>query len=525
MDAAIEEGKDNLHGSPNPTLDDAVSAIKDQWNQRLQNAWSDWRTLWNSNIEDPTLQTGIQQKVAVSARFRVLPEDRKAYDRFVGSPDGAYVQMFLSNPQYQDLTDLVRAVLIRWRKGADALRFSYQFKWFVLVLGALKQISLRVPRDVVEAGLQPQTIFELFCQYSVDNREVFSWPYDKTYAMSGDAMDIEDMIRLLTQTNNGRPCDLLRDLDTKLNEIANRVNARIEAVEVKIREPGIRDRPLAEKKDLLRKYMASRPISNGTLFYLCILRNLPFPLSFLLLRHMQTYSMGTMVVMVKGSRTGNTIVGHACFTFGNDYVQRMHGGHFSMWGQSIIFHPENIAQLPNVYCNDHISGGGVKFWPYTEESRNVYNGRAGDAPSNLYDMHCVTVPAHWQPESTFIDITGNYDPRLCNDEQARISHRLQYPSAALYRNYWEWKHINPDVRNDPSSMPHPRYNTICCRGTQLMYSYTGNGQFKKKVGVRGLGHWGSNVYEGCRADRTGKGRHCLREIQDDFLQPLPFLWP
>jgi len=202
----------------------------------------------------------------------------------------------------------------------------------------------------------------------------------------------------------------------------------------------------------------------------------------------------------------------------------MHGGNFSMWGQTIVFHPENIAQLSNVYCNSYISGGGVKFWPYTEESKNVYNGLAGDAPTSIYDMHCVAVPAHWEAESPFIDITGAYDPRLCNDPASRVSHRYHYPSAELYRYYWEWKHINPDVKSEPSAPPHPRYNTICCRGGMIGYCYTGNGQFKKKMIVKGQGHWGPNVYEGCRADRIGVGKPCLREVKDEFLESVPFLW-
>jgi hypothetical protein len=487
-------------------------------NNALNEAFTMWFNLWDE-VSQPAvgLTSGLKPApMGTSVHFKVFPRDRQVFDRFVESADGRWIQRFLSYPQYRDLIDLVRAMLVHWKSLEN---FKFKLQWSVMVAAALRDIAAHPPPEVTEAKLPVDKMFREFCQFSVDTSTVFGWSYNNTFEDSDDDMDVLKMCHLLTRDGASK----LKALQLRLAQTQARVNNRVNAARNAVFANGVKDRTLGEKKGLLRKYMAARRITNGTLFYLCILRNLPFPLSFLLLRHMETYSMGTMVTMVKGSRTGNTIVGHACFTFGNDFVQRMHGGHFSMWGQAVIFHPENIAQLPNVFCNNYVSGEGVQFWRYTDESRNVYNGQGGEGPQCIYDIHCVAVPAYWEPQGSFIDITGNYDTRVCNDPSSRLGQEFHYPTAPLYRDYWEWRHINPDVKNEPTTPPHPRYNTICCRGTVRGYVYSGNGQFHKKTIIKGQGHWGPNVYEGCKEARIGQAGAFLREVKDEFLEPVPFL--
>jgi hypothetical protein len=258
-------------------------------------------------------------------------------------------------------------------------------------------------------------------------------------------------------------------------------------------------------RDTLIKMLFAAVISDGGLLMLCIKCNLVYPLQFLLFRHMQTYQMGSMVWMVAGYATGATFVGHALFTFGNDPIQRMHTGNFSLWAKSLVQAQENIAIARDIYCKSYICGGGTKFWKYyNQQHRDIYLGEISPEDHDLADLHCVAVPASWTPAGPYMDITGNYDPAYCSN----VSNEVHYPTAPLYASYWGWAHREGDEGRNPWniemwSVQEPRYNTIVCQGHQKGWVHTGQGQGEVEIVNQGQGHWGENVYPGVGKARNG----------------------
>ena len=234
-----------------------------------------------------------------------------------------------------------------------------------------------------------------------------------------------------------------------------------------------------------------------------------FPFGFLLLRPYMTYSMASAILTVGGSRTGETLVGHADFQLADNVVQKMHIGNFTMYLKSIVYQPHHVWIADNVMACGYIGGnnctfrapGGATDPPSLPEHASMF------ACMIPYDCEQEGVQEEWEQElPNPLDITGNYasgNPALTGLRNS--VKRQHYASSRFYANQFGWDNNDQNMSDDSLGTAN-RYNTLVFAGHYAMYN---PGSQRYDLVHENTGHRGNRIYAGC--GRVWKGLAKLLE--------------
>ena len=135
---------------------------------------------------------------------------------------------------------------------------------------------------------------------------------------------------------------------------------------------------------------------NGNVLQEIIRSNDVFPFGFLLMRPYMTYLMGTGILTVAGSGTGETLIGHADFQLADNVIQKMHVGNFTMYLKSIVYQQQNVFLAENIFAQGYVSGNNMEFW--TAEKSAKVRTQGGGVSATRGCKKCKAKKARTPPE-------------------------------------------------------------------------------------------------------------------------------
>jgi len=227
----------------------------------------------------------------------------------------------------------------------------------------------------------------------------------------------------------------------------------------------------------------------------------------LLLRPFQTYNMASAILMKGGLDTGFTAHGHHDFMLTDDVIHKVHIGHYTFYHKSIVKQPKNIILAEDIFAQSYVSGEGTNvFEGQGSEREPAENCFATELAQDTFTQDIIPIwipddPAN-PPIKNPLDITGFYSNEVLNTSNTTLRNVTEhYPNAAAYSSALGFDRLQNYGSQDQFLSPVRHLNTICFQGHQLSYD-------KKKEGFTRItintGHWGPNVYPGCRSVRNGE---------------------
>ena len=233
----------------------------------------------------------------------------------------------------------------------------------------------------------------------------------------------------------------------------------------------------------------------------------------MLVRPFMTYNMASAILMKGGLETGFTAHGHHDFMLTDDVIHKVHIGHYTFYHKSVVKQPKNVMIAEDIFAHSYISGEGTALFSGEEELQRQMNSShfiADLIPIWITEKHVRRRRGEPQPDTTKmpkitnpLDLTGYYGSNILNDQNSNLTDdKPHYPMAEQLSNLYQFgKYSNYTGGDDAFLAPIRHLNTICFRGHSISWS-----QAKKSHTAITLntGHWGPNVYPGCRAVRNGE---------------------
>ena len=220
----------------------------------------------------------------------------------------------------------------------------------------------------------------------------------------------------------------------------------------------------------------------------------------LLLRPFQTYNMASAILMKGGMETGFTAHGHHDFMLTDDVIHKVHIGHYTFYHKSIVKQPKNVILAEDIFAQSYVSGEGNGVFPSNGDDTFA------DQISNDTFIHDI-IPL-WIPSGVHediqnpLDITGSYSNDVLNTSNTTITdNKLHYPHADKYSTALGFDRLQNYGSDEQFLSPIRHLNTICFQGHQMAYDAKKEGFTKITMNT---GHWGPNVYPGCRSVRNGE---------------------
>ena len=257
----------------------------------------------------------------------------------------------------------------------------------------------------------------------------------------------------------------------------------------------------SSETDLLRRVaklaFLGQPVTLNT-FTRIVASDDVFPFGFLLLRPYMTYAMASAILTVAGSRTGETLVGHADFQLGDNIVQKMHIGNFTMYLKSIVYQPQHVWIAENVMACGYIGGNNCDFRKSDQLSDPPALPSDPSLIACLIPYDCAQssqVEQVWESEiPNPLDITGDYaagNPALA--ALRNTVKKLHYASALFYRSRFGWDNADQNMSDDSIGTSN-RYNTLTFAGHYAMYNPVTQ---RYDLVHENTGHRGNRIYQGC----------------------------
>ena len=236
----------------------------------------------------------------------------------------------------------------------------------------------------------------------------------------------------------------------------------------------------------------------------------------LLLRPWQTYNMASAILMKGGLDTGFTAHGHHDFMLTDDVIHKVHIGHYTFYHKSVVKQPKNIMIAEDIFSHSYVSGEGSSMFP----SDALPAALAED--SFAHDLIAVWVNPGDDSKIKVqnpLDLTGSYSSHVLDATNSRLDIQEHYKDADKYADalgFNSLQHYGDNPDNFLSPIRH--LNTVCFQGHMLTKDADGK---YTQVTVN-TGHWGPNVYPGCRSVRNGENaflkdmeyeKHSMRAFQ------------
>jgi len=227
---------------------------------------------------------------------------------------------------------------------------------------------------------------------------------------------------------------------------------------------------------------------------------------FILFRPWQTYRMASCILAKGGSELGNTYHGHHDFMLSDDILRKVHVGHYTFYSKSVVKRPKNYIVVEDVFAQGYVGGEGTEFFHNDksgsgqEDSKKLSTHMSNNTLGRGGSPSIVCVATGDCPQDNVVDITGRFHQTvydLYSDETA-LEHYEGSGTA-----YDDMKLSLIETYRQQSSDEYvqrvQRFNTVCFRGME-MTSVNG----KMEITQLNTGHWGENVYQGCRKVRDGE---------------------
>ena len=258
------------------------------------------------------------------------------------------------------------------------------------------------------------------------------------------------------------------------------------------------ERKSAPKAVSVRKILNGMTIRNHAWFMLwCAKNNVKVALTFLFAAPHMRFEGGDYIRCLGGAKLGRTFYAFPDTQVSRDAQQKMIYAHFTIRSRSVVYAPRNLYRVPAVYIRSYKGGAGHNLWRHNDADLAAYE--AGQIEER--DLFCMAVDPRWTPSAKFLDITGDFDPRLYGG-----SMRNHYPSARVYAQYWGWQHFPGVVSNTSRSETHPKYNTVCWHGAYKKFQPRGSNGGGDIIINPNTGHLG-DMYPGCADVRCGMALH------------------
>ncbi len=234
----------------------------------------------------------------------------------------------------------------------------------------------------------------------------------------------------------------------------------------------------------------------------------------LLLRPFQTYNMASAILMKGGLDTGFTAHGHHDFMLTDDVIHKVHIGHYTFYHKSIVKQPKNIILAEDIFAQSYVSGEGT----------NMFEGGdgTGSFKEQLHDGFTKDIIAIWIPGGKHpalanpLDITGRYSNQVLDARNSTVQDNIDhYPNARKYSDILGFNQLQNYGNADEFLAPVRHLNTICFKGHQM--SFDKNKKTFSKISIN-TGHWGPNVYPGCRSVRNGENAF-LKDMEYEKHKP------
>ena len=238
----------------------------------------------------------------------------------------------------------------------------------------------------------------------------------------------------------------------------------------------------------------------------------------LLLRPFQTYNMASGILMKGGLETGFTAHGHHDFQLTDDVIHKVHIGHYTFYHKSVVKQPKNLVIAQDIFAHSYVGGEGTSFFRTGDDQANTGpNSFVDELQNDRFTSSLIPlivpvgrggVPGLKNP----IDITGHYNPQTLDETNSQLDDSKEhYPGASKYAAALNFNALQNYGSSDTFLSPLRHLNTVCFQGHQV--SRGPSGAFDK-ITIN-TGHWGPNVYAGCRAVRNGENgipqRYGIRE--------------
>jgi hypothetical protein len=226
----------------------------------------------------------------------------------------------------------------------------------------------------------------------------------------------------------------------------------------------------------------------------------------LLLRPFQTYNMASAILMKGGLDTGFTAHGHHDFMLTDDVIHKVHIGHYTFYHKSIVKQPKNVILAEDIFAQSYVSGEGTNVFEGQGDGREpAAHSFATELAQDSFSRDIIPI---WVPTGEYgplqnpLDITGFYSNQVLNAGNTTISTSEEhYPNAAAYSTALGFDRLQNYGDQDEFLSPVRHLNTICFQGHQMSYDAKKEGFTKLTMNT---GHWGPNVYPGCRSVRNGE---------------------
>lgn len=265
-------------------------------------------------------------------------------------------------------------------------------------------------------------------------------------------------------------------------------------------------RLLARHTDNINSYPASDDVRKATKVYLelpftlktmvaLVTSNVIIPMNFLLLRPHQQYATKTIIKCQQDGGCGFTFIGNSNLIMGTEAQRKMSVIHYTTHMRSVVTAPKNVYVQPDVMVVRCEGGAGCRFW--TPEMYERY-----DAENLAASIIAVAVPPAERRFPSPLDTSGRfYSENKVSLTAGQRGAPLHYSTAGLYNEIYGF-YKNKDGSSDvPHVGPGRNHkNRICYQGFQCNYN-PGTKDFDRKIVNKG--HWGKNVYPGCKQVRQG----------------------
>lgn len=275
----------------------------------------------------------------------------------------------------------------------------------------------------------------------------------------------------------------------------------------------------------------------------------------LCMRPFRQYTMGTGILLQKGSELGNTFRGWADFQLTDNIIAKTHIGHFTFWHASIVTNPKCLFLAEDIFCTNYISGEGkeVFSWKNREQFReDPLNAMA----INNASIICLPVPVgSVNPDDRRlnllnpISLTGDLDPikQACSSHSNRgcvnigdykeHQREVQDNLVQMYNTWAAAKVTSANTDGRPCKFKREHEGSVMSKAYNDLFrfsdvnhsvDYENSSTFENAAGLVNLicfhtmqkhvnphngrwevtnlntGHFGENgIYEGCKRIRCG----------------------
>jgi hypothetical protein len=226
--------------------------------------------------------------------------------------------------------------------------------------------------------------------------------------------------------------------------------------------------------------------------------------AYLLFRPFQTYRMASAILARGGQELGATYHGHHDFMLSDDILRKVHVGHYTFYSKSVVKRPKNYIIIEDCFAQGYVGGEGIGLFSKGTDadslSQGIANGTLGKSGPSIIAVKYKGL----QEPADCIDITGRFHQSVYDQFDDGENYVEHYKGSGQAYSEMQLDALEAYRKNESDEYMQriQRYNTVCFRGMRKQRD-TGSGADFKLVQLN-TGHWGPNVYAGCRKVRDGE---------------------